>query len=108
MTWQVGPPPQNNSYGQGRTPSTGPAGNAAIGPPPTQAPFGGTNSNTAQYSYAGWSFSQPQGSQGPPPSQYSYGADSSNGPPNGFTYQTPTGYDHFSSDPPPSSNYTRC
>ncbi|CAF0721297.1 unnamed protein product [Adineta steineri] len=115
-TWQVGPPPpQGNSYGQGRTPSNGPSGNpanATVGPPQTQAPFGGANSNSAQYSYAGWSFSQPQGSQGPPsagppPNQYNYGADSSNGPPNAFAYPAPTGYDHFSSDSAPPSNYSR-
>jgi hypothetical protein len=113
--WQVGPPPQGNSYGQGRTPSAGPSGNpanAAVGPPQTQQPFGGANSNSAQYSYAGWSFSQPQGSQGPPsagppPNQYNYGADSSNGPPSAFAYQPPTGYDHFSSDSAPPSNYSR-
>jgi hypothetical protein len=112
--WQVGPP-QGNTYGQGRTPSSGPSGNpanTAVGPPQTQPQFGGANSNSAQYSYAGWSFSQPQGSQGPPsagppPNQYNYGADSTNGPPNAFAYQTPTGYDHFSSDSAPPSNYSR-
>jgi RNA recognition motif-containing protein len=112
--WQVGPP-QGNTYGQGRTPSSGPSGNpanTAVGPPQTQPQFGGANSNSAQYSYAGWSFSQPQGSQGPPsagppPNQYNYGADSSNGPPSAFAYQAPTGYDHFSSDSAPPSNYSR-
>jgi len=112
--WQVGPP-QGNTYGQGRTPSTGPSGNpgnTAVGPPQTQPQFGGANSNSAQYSYAGWGFGQPQGSQGPPsagppPNQYNYGADSSNGQPNAFAYQPPTGYDHFSSDSAPPSNYSR-
>jgi RNA recognition motif-containing protein len=112
--WQVGPP-QGNTYGQGRTPSSGPSGNpvnTAVGPPQTQPQFGGANSNSAQYPYAGWGFSQPQGSQGPPsagppPNQYNYGADSSNGPPNAFAYQPPTGYDHFSSDSAHPSNYSR-
>jgi hypothetical protein len=112
--WQVGPPPQGSSYGQGRTPSAVSSGNPAnttVGPPQSQAPFGGANSNSAQYSYAGWSFSQPQGSQGPPsagppPNQYNYGADSSNGPPSAFAYQAPTGYDHFSSDSAPPPTYS--
>ena len=108
-------PPQGNTYGQGRTPSSGPSGNpgtTAAGPPQTQAQFGGANSNTAQYPYASWGFGQPQGSQGPPsagppPNQYNYGAESSNGPPSAFAYQAPTGYDHFSSDAAPPSNYSR-
>ena len=113
-TWQVGPP-QGNSYGQGRTPSGGPTGNPAnnaVSSPQTQALFGGTNSNSAQYPYPAWSYSQPQGSQGPPsagppPNQYNYGADSTNGPPNAFAYQAATGYDHFSSDSAPPPNYSR-
>lgn len=112
--WQVGPP-QGGSYGQGRTPPSGPSGNpvsAAVGPPQTQAPFGGANSNSGQYPYPTWSYSQPQGSQGPPsagppPNQYNYGTDSSNGPPSAFAYQGPTGYDHFSSDSAPPPNYSR-
>lgn len=112
--WQVGPP-QGASYPQGRTQSAGPAGNPAnanVGPPPTQAPFGGANSNSAQYPYPAWSYSQAQGSQGPPsagppPNQYNYGADSSNAPPNAFAYQAPTAYDHFSSDAAPQPSYNR-
>ncbi|CAF1618329.1 unnamed protein product [Adineta ricciae] len=115
-TWQVGPPPpQGNSYGQGRTPSNGPSGNpgnAAVGPPQAQPQFGGANSNSPQYSYASWGFGQPQGSQGPPsagppPNQYNYGAESTNGPPNAFAYPAPTAYDHFSSDSAPPSTYSR-
>jgi RNA recognition motif-containing protein len=115
-TWQVAPP-QGNSYGQARTASAGPSGNpanTAVGPPPpqTQPPFGGANSSSAQYSYGGWNFGQPQGSQappsaGPPPNQYNYGGDSSNGPPSAFAYQAATGYDHFSSDSAPPPNYNR-
>ena len=114
-TWQVGPP-QGNSYGQGRTPSGGPTGNpgnTAVGPPQSQGQYGGANSNSAQYPYPAWSYSQPQGSQGPPsagpppPNQYNYGADSSNGPPSGFAYPAATGYDHFSSDSAPPPNYSR-
>ena len=109
--WQVGPPPQANTYGQGRTPSSGPAGNPAtnVGPPQTQPQYGGANSSTAQYSYGGWGFGQPQGSQGPPSTanQYNYGADSTTGPPNAFAYQPATGYDHFSSDSAPPSTYSR-
>jgi RNA recognition motif-containing protein len=93
-TWQVGPHPQGNSYGQGRSQS----GNS------TNTPAG--NSNTAQYSYPGWSYSQAQGSQGPT-NQYNYGPDSSTGPPNAFAYQAPTGYDHFSSDSAPPASYNR-
>jgi hypothetical protein len=92
--WQVGPHPQGNSYGQGRSQS----GNS------TNTPAG--NSNTAQYSYPGWSYSQAQGSQGPT-NQYNYGPDSSTGPPNAFAYQAPTGYDHFSSDSAPPATYNR-
>lgn len=114
-TWQVGPH-QGNSYGQGRTPSGGPTGNPAnnaVNSPQTQALFGGTNSNSAQYPYPTWSYSQPQASQGPPsagppPNQYNYAAESSNGPTgNTFAYQTATGYDHFSSDSAPPPNYSR-
>lgn len=113
--WQVGPPPQASTYGQGRTQSAGPTGNPVttnVGPPQTQPQFGGANSNSAQYPYAGWGFGQPQGSQGPPstgppPNQYNYGADSTSGPPNAFAYQPATGYDHFSSDSAPPSTYSR-
>jgi RNA recognition motif-containing protein len=93
-TWQVAPPPQGNSYNQGRTQS----GNSTTTP--------GVNSNSAQYSYPGWNFNQPQGTQAP--NQYNYGADASNGTANAFAYQAPTGYDHFSSDSAPPPNYNRC
>ncbi|CAF0888660.1 unnamed protein product [Rotaria sordida] len=92
--WQVGPHPQANSYGQGRSQS----GNSINTP--------AANSNSAQYSYPGWNYSQAQASQGPT-SQYNYGTDSSSGPPNAFAYQAPTGYDHFSSDSVPAPNYNR-
>jgi hypothetical protein len=92
--WQVGPHPQGNSYGQGRSQS----GNSTNTP--------AANSSSAQYSYAGWNYNQAQGSQGPT-NQYNYGPDSSNGPPSTFAYQAPTGYDHFSSESAPPPNYNR-
>jgi RNA recognition motif-containing protein len=93
-TWQVGPHPQGNSYGQGRSQS----GNSSNTP--------SANSNSAQYSYPGWNYNQAQTSQGPT-NQYNYGADSSNGQPSAFAYQAPTGYDHFSSDSAPPASYNR-
>ncbi|CAF1913382.1 unnamed protein product [Rotaria magnacalcarata] len=93
-TWQVGPHPQANSYGQGRSQSGNSMNTAAA------------SSNSAQYSYPGWNYNQAQASQGPT-NQYSYGTDSTSGPPNAFAYQAPTAYDHFSSDSVPPANYNR-
>ncbi|CAF2560329.1 unnamed protein product [Rotaria sp. Silwood2] len=93
-TWQVGPHPQANSYGQGRSQSGNSINTSAA------------TSSSAQYSYPGWNYNQAQASQGPT-NQYNYGTDSSSGPPNAFAYQAPTGYDHFSSESVPPPNYNR-